>query len=128
MLIEDMIIRVLSNVYYLSSLKIIIKKIYLFPLLIITWFLANTIPKKKNLILFCGSDESYYNESTRYLYEYLSNKDELDAVWISDREETVNFLKSTNRRAILLKYIEVIFHFTRAGVVIDPVTIYPNIL
>ena len=86
-----MIIRVLSNVYYLSSIKIIIKKIYLFPFIIITWFLGNIIPKKKNLILFCGSDADNYNESTRYLYEYLSNKDELDAVWISNRKETVNF-------------------------------------
>jgi CDP-glycerol glycerophosphotransferase (TagB/SpsB family) len=105
-----------------------IKKVYLFPLFIVTWFLGNIIPKKKNLILFCGSDADSYNESTRYLYEYLSNKDELDAVWISNRKETVNFLKSTKRKVIFLKSIEGIFHFIRAGFVIGTGTSYPNIL
>ena len=52
----------------------IMENIIRFLAIIMTEFLGRITPKRKNLILFHGSTVSNYNESLRYLFEYLSEK------------------------------------------------------
>ena len=71
----------------------IIGNIIRFLAVIITEFLGRITPKRKNLILFHGSTVSNYNESSRYLFEYLSEKSKFDVVWMTDQKKVYDYLQ-----------------------------------
>lgn len=45
------------------------------------YILGRLMSKERNLIILEGTDSSRYNESSRYLFEYLSTQKDLDVYW-----------------------------------------------
>ena len=83
----------------MSKLKIFFR----FFLGMITGLLSILIPKKKNLVVLTGSNFHRYNESTRYLFEYLLQKKELDSVWVTSSDVVKQYLVNQGYRVVKLK-------------------------
>jgi hypothetical protein len=96
---------------------------------IVSFLIGNSIPKKRNLILFHGATLSSYNESTRYLYEYmLVNNQDVDLKWITDNKVVFEFLSSHEKPVVFHKSVMGLICYLRAGIVIGTGTSYPSLL
>ena len=94
----------------------------------VSWIVANLIPKQKNLILLTGSTHSRYNESSRYLYEYiLLNYSSLQPIWMTDSKTVYAFLLEKKMPVVYHRSIKGAFCYLRAGVVIGTGSIYPKL-
>ena len=58
-----------------------------------TYILGILVYKQKNLILMTGSNHESYNESTKYLFEYFTNKNEFHVYWVTNNIKVFKYLK-----------------------------------
>jgi CDP-glycerol glycerophosphotransferase (TagB/SpsB family) len=94
----------------------------------LSFIIGNLVPINKNLVLLHGSTLSSYNESTRYLYEYLLVNSDLSVVWMTDSKVVLEYLKSLDRPCVMHRSVNGFWHYVRAGVVIGNGTSYPTLL
>ena len=85
-----------------------------FLLIVIFKQISNLIPKKKNLILITADR---YNENSRYLYEYLLDKNDLKVYWLCNSIEIKNYLESILLPCIYGKIIS-LYYVMRCKVII----------
>lgn len=77
------------------------------------------VPKNKKLVLFGGSNRNFYNESTRYLFEYLNkHNDKGHYVWMTNSKKVLNHLKKNNLPAMYYLSINGIWAYLRAAIVV----------
>lgn len=85
--------------------------------------LGRIIPKKKNLIVLEGSSRYRYNENSRYLFEYLSRKPELEVYWITDDPRIRDHVLSLGCKP-LYTFLDKVRVLSRAGLVISSGSLY----
>ena len=96
-------------------MKYLLKKI----LELISSLLSQIIPKNKKLVLLGGSQRNNYNESSRYLYEYLNkNNDDGYFIWITSSKEVCKYLKEKGLPAEYYLSLKGIWYYLRSGLVI----------
>ncbi len=89
-------------------------------------FLSFLVPKG-NVILLGTYSRHKYGENTKYLYEYLSEKKELDVYWITDNSSIINKLRKENLKFISFKSpLKMLWILLRTKVVIDSGTGFFN--
>lgn len=93
-----------------------------------TFMMSEFVPKKKSLVLFHGATISHYNESSRYLFEYIQNKGIINAFWMTDRKDVYAYLTSKEYNVIYHKSLKGIWAYLRSGIVIGTGTSYPSLL
>lgn len=87
---------------------VFIIKILLFYL--ITFFLGLIVPKKKSLVVITASKGKYYNGNAKALFEYLQNRDDLEAYYfISKKDLFVELSEEKNN---------VIYHYSFRGIIL----------
>lgn len=94
----------------------------------LTWVLSRVVPKRRSLILFSGATIDHYNESSRYLYEYMHDKPELESTWVTGSSEVYSYLRSINRRVVRHRSLKGLLYYLRAGMVVGTGTTYPSLL
>ena len=93
-----------------------------------SFVIGNLIPVNKSLVLLHGTTVSSYNESTRYLYEYLLSNSHLSAVWMTDSKIVYDYLKKSGRPVVMHRSINGAWHYMRAGVVVGNGSSYATLL
>ena len=103
-------------------MKYLIKNI----LSIIFYPLKYIIPKN-NTIIISASTAEVYSGNARYLFEYLSKKDNLNVVWYTENEIIKKYLKDKELKYITLSnQIKLIYTLLRAKIVINDGDAYVN--
>ncbi len=105
-----------------------ITKIIRFFADLLSSIIGNLVPTNKNLVLLHGSTVSSFNESTRYLYEYLLVNSHLSVVWMTDSKVVHDYLSKLDRPVVMHRSINGFWHYVRAGVVVGNGTSYPTLL
>ncbi len=95
---------------------------------VVSWFLNKIIPRDKYLIILTGTNVYKYNENARYLYEYISNKPDFKATWVTDDLKIYSYLLSKGFRVVMQKSFKGYFTYLRAGVVIGTGIFYPDFM
>lgn len=98
--------------------SVIFRKIGFYILDQIGRLLGNLVPKQGNLVILQGISRTRYNESPRYLYEYLSNQKDLNVFWITNDKKTHLYLKSKGFKSLYGK-IDKFRYMLRAKLVIS---------
>ena len=96
-------------------MKNLLKKILEF----ISSLVGAIVPKNKKLVLLGGSQRNNYNESSRYLYEYL-NKNNKNGyfIWMTSSREVYKYLKELSLPVAYYLSIKGIWYYLRSGIVI----------
>ena len=96
-------------------MKYLLKKILEF----ISSLVSAIVPKNKKLVLLGGSQRNNYNESSRYLYEYL-NKNNKNGyfIWMTSSREVYKYLKELNLPVAYYLSIKGIWYYLRSSIVI----------
>lgn len=82
---------------------------------------------KSNIILLGTYSRHKYGENTKYLYEFLSRKDDLSVYWITDSKPIIEYLKNKNHKYISLRSpLTALWILLRTKVVIDSGTGFFN--
>ena len=105
-----------------------VKKIFRSFADFLSFIIGNLVPTNKNLVLLHGSTVSSYNESTRYLYEYLLVNSQLSIVWMTDSKVVHDYLSKLDRPVVMHRSINGFWHYVRAGVVVGNGLSYPTLL
>ena len=93
----------------------------------ISYIIGNLIPVNKNLILFTGTSLSTYNESARYLYEYLLGNNKVSIVWVTNSKVVHDHLNNLGHPVVLHRSLKGLWHYIRSGVIVFTGTSYPNL-
>jgi len=93
----------------------------------ISYVISNVIPVRKNLVLFTGTSVSTYNESARYLYEYLLKNEKISVVWITNSKIVCDHLDHLGCPVVMHKSFNGLWHYIRSGVIVFTGTSYPNL-
>jgi CDP-glycerol glycerophosphotransferase len=73
------------------------KKIFFYGTNSILYWLANIIPKNKNIWIFGAWFGNKYSDNSRYLFEYINhNHPEIRAIWLTDNLDIISELKNKN--------------------------------
>jgi CDP-glycerol glycerophosphotransferase (TagB/SpsB family) len=59
------------------------------------------LPNKNNRALFFGPTYSKYSDNVKYVYEYYSCHNEIEAIWVTSSAEIYSYLKQKNYKACL---------------------------
>ena len=82
---------------------------------------------KGNIVILGTYSRQKYGENTKYLFEFLSEKEDIDAYWITDNKQIINHLKNSGLNHIGFRSpIKMIWILLRAKVIIDSGTGYFN--
>jgi len=104
-----------------SSLKVVAESVGM--------VITELTPKNNQLVIFHGSTVSTYNESSRYLYEYLlDSSSSLEFMWITDNSIVYDYLEGRNYPVSYHRSIKAALIYLRAGIVIATGTKYPDLL
>lgn len=76
------------------------------------------IPKKKNLILFNSWFGNKYTDNTKYIYEYLLNRDDLEVYWYTKNKEIYEKLKREGKPVLLSSQPKAIWKQIRARLLV----------
>lgn len=89
-------------------------------------FLSSLFPKG-NIVLLGTYSRHKYGENTKYLFEYLAKKEDIDAYWITDNKQIITHLKNSGFNHIGLRSpIKMFWILLRAKIIIDSGTGYFN--
>ena len=105
----------------------IFNKLIRLPLNYVSFIITTLIPVRRNLILFTGSSLSTYNESTKYLYEYLLKNKKVSIVWVTNSRVVYSHLTNLGRPVVLHRSLNGLWHYIRSGVIVFTGTSYPNL-
>ncbi len=95
-------------------------------LIIIIYPLKKIIPKE-NIIILGTFSRNIYRDNTRYLFEYLSKKQENKIYWITDNKSIKSYLKRKKFKYIsIYSPFHMIWILLRAKIIIDSGTKYFN--
>ncbi len=84
--------------------------------------------KRQGLIIFHGATLSKFNESGKYLYEFLHEKNLYECWWMTDSKEIYLDLLKKNMRVCMHRSFFGLFLYMRAWMVIGTGTLPPNFL
>ena len=93
----------------------------------ISYVISNAIPVRKNLVLFTGASISTYNESARYLYEYLLKNEKISVAWITNSKIVCDYLDNLGYPVVMHKSFNGLWHYIHSGVIVFTGTSYPNL-
>ncbi|MEO1944052.1 MAG: hypothetical protein ABGY11_07105, partial [Candidatus Thioglobus sp.] len=79
----------------------IFNKLIRLPLNYVSFIITTLIPVRRNLILFTGSSLSTYNESTKYLYEYLLKNKKVTIAWVTNSKVVYSHLTNIGHPVVL---------------------------
>lgn len=82
------------------------------------------IPKQKNLILFGAWFGNKYTDNTKYIYEYLLNRDDLEIYWYTRSAELYNKLKQEGKPVLLSSHPKAIWKQIRARLLVATIGLY----
>mgnify|MGYP006412228997 FL=1 len=105
----------------------IFNKLIRLPLNYVSFIITTLIPVRKNLVLFTGTSISTYNESARYLYEYLLKNENISVVWITNSKIVCDYLDNLGYPVVKHKSFNGLWHYIRSGVIVFTGTSYPNL-
>ncbi len=103
-----------------------IKKIISSILIIIFYPIKKIIPKS-NIIVLGTFSRQVYRDNTRYLFEYLSEKQKNKIYWITDNKNIKSYLKQKNYNYVsTYSPLHMLWILLRAKIIIDSGTNYFN--
>jgi len=101
------------SVYYLVHLFLNFMKLMSFAILELI------IPKDPNLIIFAGSHGQYYDDNSRYLFEFYLNNSDLKCYWLTNNKNLlITLRKKFYNRVLYGKAIHSLLLFLKAKTVI----------
>ena len=106
----------------------LLKKSVKYLISLVSILIRNFIPKKKDLIIMQSNSLQRYCENTRFLYEYVHEKGDLDVYWDTASRQIYNFLKSRGRKVLWHYSFKAYFAYLRAGIVVGTGSEYPDLL
>lgn len=89
--------------------------------------LSYIVPKDRKCILFHGSDIGRYNESTRYLFEYMSGLPDYKIIWMTSENVIIDYLTSQGLKCVKHRSLKGLIYYLRAGCVIGTGTNFPSL-
>ena len=95
---------------------------------IFTNLISSLFKKNKKIIVTCGIDFNSFNENTKHLFLYLSQKKEFHTYWMTDNDKIFKFLKQNKYKVIKRKSFKSIVILIKAGFIISCGESYPNFL
>jgi CDP-glycerol glycerophosphotransferase (TagB/SpsB family) len=81
------------------------------------------IPKQHNLILFGSWFGNKYADNTKYMYEYLLSREDLEIYWYTKNKEIYNKLKEEGKPVVLSSQPKAIWKQIRARMLISTVQV-----
>ena len=94
-------------------------KIVLWPINVLSFNLCRLIPlRNKKIWLFGGWEGHKFDDNSRFLFEYVSGKKGVQAIWLSNDEDVVEKVRETGRKAFLSSSINGKYYSIRAGVAV----------
>lgn len=94
-------------------------KIFLWPINALFFNLCRLIPlRSKRIWLFGGWEGHKYDDNSRFLFEFVSDKEGIQAIWISNNKEIIDIINKTGRKAFLASSIKGKCYSLRAGVAV----------
>jgi CDP-glycerol glycerophosphotransferase (TagB/SpsB family) len=94
-------------------------KIVLCPINVLSFNLCRLIPlRNKKIWLFGGWEGHKYDDNSRFLFEYVSGKKGVQAIWLSNDKDVVEKVRKTGRKAFLSSSIKGKYYSIRAGVAV----------
>ncbi len=82
------------------------------------------IPKQRNLILFGSWFGNKYADNTKYMYEYLLKRDDLDIYWYTRNKEIYYKLKQEGKPVLLSSQPKAIWKQIRASLLVPTIGLY----
>jgi CDP-glycerol glycerophosphotransferase (TagB/SpsB family) len=105
----------------------VIKKI-IFPIISIFFIPIRHLISKGNVVVLQTHSRQLYCDNTRYLYEFLSEKKDIDVYWVTDNSEIKQYIKNKEWKYITRHNpIKMIWVALRVKIVIDNGDIFFNI-
>ena len=105
----------------------VIKKI-IFPIISIFFIPIRHLISKRNVVVLQTHTRQLYCDNTRYLYEFLSEKKDIDVYWVTDNSEIKQYIKNKEWKYITRHNpIKMIWVALRVKIVIDNGDIFFNI-
>lgn len=97
----------------------VIKKI-IFPVISIFFIPIRHLISKRNVVVLQTYSRQLYCDNTRYLYEFLSEKKDIDVYWVTDNSEIKQYIKNKEWKYITRHNpIKMIWVALRVKIVID---------
>lgn len=94
-------------------------KLVLWPLNALFFNLCRLIPfRSKKVWVFGGWEGHKYDDNSRFLFEYVSGKKRIQAIWLSNDEDVVEKVRETGRKAFLSSSIKGKYYSIRSGVAV----------
>ena len=94
-------------------------KIVLWPINALSFNLCRLIPlRDKRIWLFGGWEGQKYDDNSRFLFEFVSDKEGIQAIWLSNNKEIIEKITKTGRKAFLARSIKGKYYSLRAGVAV----------
>ena len=94
-------------------------KLILWPLNALFFNLCRLIPfRSKKVWVFGGWEGHKYDDNSRFLFEYVSGKKRIQAIWLSNDEDVVEKVRETGRKAFLSSSIKGKYYSIRSGVAV----------
>ena len=94
-------------------------KIVLWPINALSFNLCRLIPlRSKKIWLFGGWEGHKYDDNSRFLFEYVCEKEGIQAIWLSNEKKIVEKVRSLGRKAFLANSIKGKYYSLRAGVAV----------
>lgn len=112
----------LNNLFFLSFIKNFIN------ILLSIFFrpISHLFPKG-NIVILGTYSRHKYGENTKYLFEYLADKKDMEAYWITDNKQIISHLNKSGFNYISFRSpIKMIWILLRAKVIVDSGTGYFN--
>lgn len=103
------VLRGCMNKSIVKIMKILVKQIL--------FFVSFFIPKNKNLWLFGAWGGKCYGDNTKHIFEYANSLNEINAIWVSKDEITVNMLRDKGYTAYSYNSFKGIATAMRASIV-----------
>lgn len=107
----------------MKKILVSLKQLIWFFVGIAGFLLGEFMPKQKNLIIFRGSGNNRYNESSKYLFEYMSKNKDFDVYWFTSDKKVRDHVLSLGCK-VLYGFFDKMMILPKARMVIDTGSFY----
>lgn len=90
--------------------------VILLPVMVVMSVFARIVPTKQNLWIFGSGSGQTYEGNAKALFRYATDKDQVQAVWISRNPEIVNQIRAEGGKAYTLHSLAGIYYVLRGDV------------
>jgi CDP-glycerol glycerophosphotransferase (TagB/SpsB family) len=91
---------------FLKDVLVFFLNLIFFPIHLVGFL----IPKSDKIWIFGSGSGNYYNDNSKYLFEFVSKQDNCNAIWLTKNKKILEYVRSNNKKCFYFNSLQGIFY------------------